>query len=70
MFIMEMILCILLFMKGCMFCKYTPATLKELTNQDFPSYFGNRVVLYDRRLRSIQYFPFQPTPEFCHSHNQ
>jgi len=26
---MEMILCILLLMKGCMFYKYTPATLKK-----------------------------------------
>jgi hypothetical protein len=26
---MEMILCILLLMKGCMFCKYTPATVKK-----------------------------------------
>ena len=35
-FIMEMILCILLLMKGCMFCKYTPATLKkELKDPDF-----------------------------------
>ena len=33
---MEMILCILLLMKGCMFCKYTPATLKkELKDPDF-----------------------------------
>jgi hypothetical protein len=40
---MEMILFILLFMKGCMFCKYTPASLKkELKNQDFPDYFGKR----------------------------
>jgi len=33
---MEVILCDLLFMKRCMFCKYTPAALKkELKNQEF-----------------------------------
>ena len=35
---MEMILCILLFMKGCMFCKYTPATLKRTKEPDFPDF--------------------------------
>ena len=38
-FIIEAALYILLFMKGCMFCKYTPAALKkELKNQDFYDY--------------------------------
>jgi hypothetical protein len=36
---MEMILCILLLMKGCMFCKYTPATLKKEL-KDRISYHG------------------------------
>ena len=35
---MEMILCILLLMKGCMFCKYTPATLKKELKE--PGFFG------------------------------
>jgi len=35
-FIIEAALYILLFMKGCMFCKYTPAGLKkELKNQKY-----------------------------------
>ena len=35
-FIIEAALCILLFMKGCMFRKYTPAALKkELRKQKF-----------------------------------
>jgi len=40
---MEMILCILLLMKGCMFCKYTPATLKnKALSRPFPKGKGHQ----------------------------
>jgi len=72
---MEMILCILLLMKGCMFCKYTPATLKkELGTRFFitdctdflleilfnPSIRG----LYDRRLPQFNIFLFNQLRNF------
>ena len=65
-FIIEAPLCILLFMKGCMFCKYTPATLKkELKDPDFLSrIIRQSVILYDRRLPQLNVFFFNQLGNF------